>query len=530
VFIEALAFVYLVFLAGALALEKFRDHAPSRLSFALYRLLAGFGIIGVFGLLIGLFGFFNQLVLWVAAAFVLALNYRRIQSHTRTAWNYLAQPQQLLALIQETLRGYAFLKILATLWLTANFLLAFLPITGHDALDYHLPIMDDIAAHERLTFIPQGRNVDPYAYLPILGEIFNAVPTVMFGHVSDPYVFQLIQYALLIILVILLYDFAKRRLQHFWLAIALVFLLLSLMDFHREALHAGYIDILGYVFSFASLLLVVEANERFLSTTEQKVKITTSIPLFALSAAFLGLALSVKYTALFFVPINAAIFALAVWWNRFPLKPALRVVLRYALITLLIGGFWYVKNLIEYGNPVYPMGSDRVFESEIRYFFFDRTILNFFLIPYLIFGEWLYLENGTSSRLIVTAYFVLLYALLAFTVIVRRRLSFPSIALTIATFLFFIQLFYTSHQIRFLLPGMIILPVALIFLFDQLYAYLQEHWSAATFRKFTKFSLAGASLIFLLVFLANFRYFKIKYRHLVGIYDRETYILEIGGQ
>ena len=86
---------------------------------------------------------------------------------------------------------------------------------------------------------------------------------------------------------------------------------------------------------------------------------------------------------------------------------------------------------------------------EVSYFYYDRTLLNFILLPYLIFGEWLFLENGTSSRLIVTAYFVLVYALLGFLAIVRRRPSFLSVAFTLAAFLFFLQLLSLLILIQF---------------------------------------------------------------------------------
>jgi hypothetical protein len=533
VVLEALAFAYLSFLAGTLALERLRPVAPSRLSFTLYRLLAGFGMWGLWGLLLGLFGIFTPLALWASAAAVLIASRRIIYNHLRLIARYVSSPHRVSQSARDALRHYTFFKLIAILWIVSNFLLAFLPITGHDALDYHLPIMEDIAGHERITFIPQGRNVAPFAYLPILGEIFNNVPTVMFGNISDPYVFQLIQYLLLVALLVLIYDFAKRRVRHHWLALVLALLLLSLMDLHREALHAGYVDILAYTFSFASMLLVVEASERSSNaTTRQK---NSSIPLFALSAAFLGLALSVKYTALFFIPINAAIFALAsasrrMAGDQLALGSTAQIIGRYALIAFLIGGFWYIKNVINYGSPVYPMFSNDIFTKEVNFFLFDRTLANFILFPYLVFGEWLFLENGTSSRLVVTAYFVLTYGLLAFLAIVRRRPSFGSVVFSIAALMYFLQLFFTSHQIRFLLPGMILVPIAVVFLFDQCCTYLKEHWSAERFRTLLRISFAGTAIVFTLVLLANFRYFKIKYRYLIGVYDKETYILEIGGQ
>lgn len=66
-----------------------------------------------------------------------------------------------------------------------------------------------------------------------------------------------------------------------------------------------------------------------------------------LAALFAGLAIGVKYQALLYVPV----FSILV----LRLEQRLPVLAKTALVFLLVGSFWYVRNFIVSGNPVHPV-------------------------------------------------------------------------------------------------------------------------------------------------------------------------------
>ncbi|MBV8880185.1 MAG: hypothetical protein JO332_09495 [Planctomycetaceae bacterium] len=71
----------------------------------------------------------------------------------------------------------------------------------------------------------------------------------------------------------------------------------------------------------------------------------------------LALGLGIKPTTAYAFP---GLVLLAVLWRREPtLPPAPRkVALSVAVLALAVGAVWYVRNLLWYGNPIYPMGTE----------------------------------------------------------------------------------------------------------------------------------------------------------------------------
>lgn len=474
IFSAALLFIYFSRLGGS-----FFSRHP------VYSILAGYGVFGLAGLFLGLSGLFQPLYLWVFAAVLLILSRKQIASDIGFIKNFSLRP-----LFQDNL----FLKVLLGLWLLTNFLIVFVPITGHDTLSYHLPIIRDLIQTGRLTFTSE---IQQYDFLPVLGEIFYAVPLALFGNTSDPYIFQLLQYSVLILFLILIHNFLKDKIQNKFLIWAALLMILSIMDFQREILHGGYVDVLAYLFGIASTLLIIQQGP------------------FYLSALFLGFSLSVKYLALFFGAMNG----LFMLFSRVKLK----TVLYYGLIVLVIAGFWYGKNLIIYGNPIYPMFSKPEFSEAVGWFLTDRTFANFLVFPFVRYGQWFVQAVETSSRLIALLYFAALYLLVLFFIFLRKQFTRPEVLLFLFIEIYLLFLFFTSHQYRFLLPAVIMLPPLLALLGDKLLGVINRPI-------FTKLSKLALALAVFLVFLGNFHYFHVKYFYLLGQYTREEYILEIGGQ
>lgn len=117
-----------------------------------------------------------------------------------------------------------------------------------------------------------------------------------------------------------------------------VFAFFSLPQAVVQAATIGFVDVATYSFMLIGLLLLIE------------FVISPSQSLLSFSAIFWGLALGTKYTSL---SAAAAIFPAAAFMIFPKIKPR-NLVLPF-LMVIAFGGYWYLKNLIAYGNPLYPM-------------------------------------------------------------------------------------------------------------------------------------------------------------------------------
>jgi hypothetical protein len=209
------------------------------------------------------------------------------------------------------------------------------------------------------------------------------------------------------------------------------------------------------------------------------------------SGVFCGFALGVKYSgALFFLWLLAwasAVFLLdrkrtASMSERLALKP----IMVFTVISILIGGGWYLRNIFWTGNPVYPFayeifgGKGWTLEMAKGYaldqatFGFGRGVLDFLLLPWrlamapLNFKQpfWPLLDtpiqNGASGAFEVGPQVLQSFVgppLLAFglpLVFMRRKPRL--IGFLLWTFaIFWAFWFVTSQQIRYLLPTLALL-------------------------------------------------------------------------
>ena len=142
-----------------------------------------------------------------------------------------------------------------------------------------------------------------------------------------------------------------------------------------------------------------------------------------MSAIFLGVALSIKYLALFFALSNALFLVVLFYIHRIPFKEISSYILRYALIVVLIAGFWYVKNTVNFSNPVYPMFSSQSFVNNVGTFIMPRNIVNFIKFPFVRYGNLFFSADESSSRLVVLGYYILLYLLSFLLIILRNQLA-----------------------------------------------------------------------------------------------------------
>ena len=485
IFLEALLFIYLARLTGALIINFRFD----------YSIIGGLGTLGLIGLALAAFGIFTAPAIWLVFIAIALLARKIIAADIAIIKKIFADGIWLW--LKKILTGATFLKIIIVVWLTANLLIAFVPLTGHDTLDYHLPIIQDLVSSGQLTF---NQEISPYLYLPILGEIIYALPMAAFGEIGAPYVFQIIQFSILILFSAIIFAFTKRWTKTDFLPAAAVIALLAIMPLEREVLHGGYVDVLGFIFSISSLFLIID-NVFGNKFSRQQI---------ILAALLAGFAASVKYTSLFFVGVESIILLWA--WRK------------ELIIYLLIAGAamspWYVKNTVVFGNPVYPMLQDQQFTEGVGMFMaIDRTLPNAFIFPFYKFGQWFTQNNESSSNLVILGYFIAVYGLIALMIISRRKLSPAEIILFLSAEIYLLVLFFTSHQTRFLLPALILLPPLLAMLADKMLKEKLQRWFYL--------AICAAAVILL---LGNFHYFKVKNYYLLGIYNQMEYVKKIGGQ
>ncbi|MFA6273108.1 MAG: hypothetical protein WC673_01285 [Candidatus Paceibacterota bacterium] len=490
IFLEALIFIYLCRLIGGIIFKFLKTNLETTTERTAYSIIAGLGTMGVIGLVLATFGIFTAPAIWSVFIVLALLASKTIAADIAAIKNIE---------IKKIFASATFLKIIIVIWLTANLLIVFVPLTGHDTLDYHLPIIQDIISSKQLTF---NQEISPYAYLPVLGEIIYALPTVAFGETNAPYVFQIIQFNVLILFAAITFAFVKRRTQINWLPAATAIALLAIMPLEREVLHGGYIDVLGFIFSIGSLFLVI--NNVFGGKFNRRQII--------FAALLAGFAASIKYTSLFFVGIESIILLWA--WRK--------ELIIYLLVAGAVMSPWYVKNTVVFGNPVYPMLENQQFTEAVGMFMvIDRTLPNAFIFPVYKFGQWFTQENQSSSDLVILGYLIALYGLIASAIIFRRKFSPTEIILFLTLETYLLVLFFTSHQTRFLLPALILLPPLLAMLTEKMLGEREK-----LLRWFYPIICVAA----IILLLGNFHYFKVKNYYLLGIYDQKEYIIEIGGQ
>jgi len=545
VFFEALFFIYVAYLAGRLFLKVLGVNfstPESNIKYNIYAILCGYGVYIFLGFIIALFGIFSAIPLWLFTCIIFIFSLPTLLIHFRVLNIFLTSPGKLIVNTRKIFQDNTLLKFIIVSWLVVNSFLIFVPITSYDTLDYHLPIMLDIIKEKKLTFTPEIRQ---YNFLPVFGEIFYAVPMVMFGeatedmyHIFDynnttqiidrkqimsrngPFTFQVLQYSVIILLTLLFYAFLRPRLKNKFLIPVAILFILSIFDLWREVLHSGYIDVIGFIFGIASLLIIIE------NCCEDKIKWNELM----VSAFFLGIALGVKYLALFFGFINLFCLIFLYKKQNITLKRSTIKLLKYGCVLLIVSSFFYFRNLIQFGNPVYPMFNENHFTTVVNEFLLERTFANYLIFPFYRYSRWLEIPSETSSRLIVVGYYALLYVLGTFLAI-KNKFTTVEKLLMFSTFTLSVLLFLSSHIYRFNLPLIILITPLLALFIDKFYTQLEESTSPKIYQLFKKISMGFICIGFLAVFLyGNFHYFKVRFTYIIGQYDTQEYIKNVGSQ
>jgi len=419
---ELIAFTLCAFVVGSglvalvRRLARSTSEAVPGLREAAVRVLVGFGAIAYAAAVLALVHALQWWVLAPLGATVLAIGRRELSLYTRAARH---RPRD-----RVTLAGAG----LAVAMACGQLFAALAPSEAYDELAYHLPIaraIDSTHAAQQLLHAH-----DAYGNLPSLGESLYAAALAVDGTA----LVHAVQLTVLLAFVVLAAGFV-RELCGARAGVVTAIALLAYPDLTYLAT-TGYVDALATAFEVGALLLVLRWALR---------QTAADLPVAAL---LIGFAVSVKYTALFTAAVVAGLVAVEAV-RRHAARPALV----FAGVALTAGGFWYAKNLIRFGNPVWPfyLGhrsmDDKTYTDFVAgiHAFGPRTITAFIEVPWRL-----------AADAAIVPFVALSVVVLAIAVRPARRPAVYALAFTAYWF------WIASHQVRFLLSGVVVAIVAVV--------------------------------------------------------------------
>lgn len=368
-------------------------------------LLAGFGACASGGLVLAALHVFYWQALAVSGVAVVVLGHRTLRRHL--VWPRLSRDPVVLSAV-----------LVAGVVAVAQWLAALAPPEATDELAYHLPEAHTLADTHSIHLMLGSDRI--YGNLPALAETLYAEALTIKGAALA----HLLHFSLLLSFVLL----AAGVVRSLWgarpAALAAAGLLLY-SDLTYNATTA-YVDGAETAFEAGAVLL-------FARWAVTKMRGDA-----AAGALLLGFALAVKYNALA-TAVLATVLVLVIRPRWLP---------RLAAVAFVACGYWYMKNLVRFHNPVYPFyfGHPGITGATYRYFigtvhaFGPRTPGAFVEVP---------TRFATDPN--ATAY--LGFALAPFALAARgpRRAAGLLLAYSVAftTYWFW----FASHQTRFLLSA-----------------------------------------------------------------------------
>ncbi len=382
-------------------------------------LLVGFGACAYLGLLLSVVGLFRGWAFAVCAALLLVLTRHRLAGYARWARVGLGSRHRPGLVVSLCAAGIVVVAC-------AQWLAALAPPEATDELAYHLPEARTLADGHFIRLMLGSDHI--YGNLPALVESLFGEGLAVQG--------TALAHALHLSLLFAFLLLAAGIVSRLWGGRAAALAVLGILLYGDLTYNAttAYVDAAASAFEVGAVLLAVAW---FVERQDGD----------AVAAALLiGLAFAVKYTAVTSAVAVLLLVGLALLRER-----------RYALLGQLTAlglagcAYWYGKNLIRFGNPVYPfaLGHPGVSDETVRYFvvtaqsYGHRSVVNFARVP---------LRFATDGN--VTAY--LGFVLAPFSLAARG--SRKAAALLLAYVVGYTAVWYwlVSGQTRFLLSAAIV--------------------------------------------------------------------------
>jgi hypothetical protein len=289
-------------------------------------LLAGSGTCALAGIVFAAAHLFRWQAFVVGGAVAVALQRRVLVDYARWAASSVARIPRAGPFVVAA--AAVFVVVFGSHWLAA-----LAPPVAYDELAYHLPeaysLADSHVLHLTLESNRTGTGI--YGNLPTLAETLYGEALTIRG-AALVHVVHLTMLAALVLLI-------AGAMTTLWntRAAALAVIGISLYSELVANATTGYIDAAATAFEVGGALLLVLWAVRGARGYA------------GAGALLLGFAAAVKYTTLPTLLLGAMLVALLSFRQR-----TWRLPLTLAAITAVACGYWYGKNLVRFGNPIYP--------------------------------------------------------------------------------------------------------------------------------------------------------------------------------
>src|SRR3989339_549443 len=427
--------------------------------------LFGYGILGYLSVIWTFFVPLNRASFLILAAPILILSrdsvvslFKKIKS-TVVGWKSLDTKELLFFIV---------VILFFLFYLTS----ALIPPHRTDAIAYHIPEAIAISQNGIVGINAAGNLYGPS---PVLLESLYSLLYIL----SDYVLINLVHYQLLLAGLLVIYYFAREQFGKLSAQFLIIFIF-SLYEIFVNATSA-YIDAGMVAYQVASIVLVIMWSK----SKDRSLLVGAGI--------LYGLALSIKYLSLYALLLILPFIIFTSFTSEKNIKSILKDLLYFAIPALLFSGFWYIKNLILFGNPFYPFifahpgfSNEQIETANIAIKEFrPRTLKNFLLFPFIFFKDKYYLTSLLAFLLLPLSFLW-----------VRKDKMFRYILMFVLGY-FAIWFFFISHQKRFVMIGLLTLMICFGYIMSKIYYNYQRFFDNKIVRAlFIIIILAGAGVLF----------------------------------
>lgn len=192
-----------------------------------------------------------------------------------------------------------------------------------------------------------------------------------------------------------------------------------------------------------------------------------------LLGASLGMFMGTKYLGLIYAfPLICIALVLLVWKYRTRLKALWKPVILFSLIITLLGGFWYIRNFVDSGNPIFPtevkLGdwtifggykgiTDNLLQTSLAQNIPDERSFGYFFSGFFqMVGAPLYVLQVGFGLFLMTLVFLLYYSFRGKDPLERRdaRMQLIMYGLLLSSIVFYVIMYWISpYSFKDLIPN-----------------------------------------------------------------------------
>lgn len=256
----------------------------------------------------------------------------------------------------------------------------------------------------------------------------------------------------------------------------------------------AYIDYGWAVYEFLAIACLIEwwRNER--------------VEWIVLSGVFTGFATGSKYLGLMGFAVLGLLLVIFVFHRR--IQKQWQSIIWFAIPAVVICSPWYLKNLVMFGNPVYPLyfggpgwSAERLanYSAYLKSFGAGQTFRDYLLLPWNIYAKHSQFGAAMNRNDIPSLLFplILLYPFLKKTPLINTLLGI--------SFVRFILWAFGSQQLRFLMPIYPLLAICTAYIIDHLSTDVFQRSSFKLFLPALTIGLTSISLFYQIQFILQYR-------------------------